>query len=172
MRTIVLCLILLAAGAVLLPATSVQDLTLGTLVRKSDRIVEVQILDSQSFLRPGGGIETRYRTAALRSLKGTAPALYTFDVPGGVTPAKGMVLPGLPALRPGERYFLFLGAPDGKARWVLPTGLSTGVWRVVPDTGSSPARVVVDTRILSDGGSLSSMDYESFVDRVMAEVVR
>ncbi|MFQ5749924.1 MAG: hypothetical protein ACE5H3_10775, partial [Planctomycetota bacterium] len=85
---------------------------------------------------------------------------------------KGMVLPGLPALRPGERYFLFLGARDGRAGWVLPTGLATGVWRMVPDTGSARARVVVDTRILSDAGSLSSMDYESFVDRVMEEVVR
>ncbi len=172
MRTIVLCLILLAAGAVLLPATSIQDLTFQDLVQDSDRIVEVQVLDAQSFRRAGGGIETRYQTAALRSLKRTAPALFTFEVPGGVVPGKGMVLPGLPALRPGERYFLFLGPRDGKTRWVLPTGLATGIWRVIPGAGTASAQVVTDTRLLSRGGTVSSMDYETFVDRVMDEVVR
>lgn len=133
----------LAAGLVLVhgPAADPDAARAGTAVRMdveelvahADLVVEAHVVQAQAVEGPSGRIYTDYQLLVDRTLLGQDQGVRTVRLPGGVLPdGRGMLLPGMPSLSPGQDVFLLLTEPshDG-AR--MPIGLSQGRFRIVRD---------------------------------------
>jgi len=122
--------IALAAAA---PAGTAVRLTLADLADRSDLCLEAKVTAARAILESGKRIDTEYTLSVLRTFWGEAQASRAIRLPGGVLPdGRGMVLPGLRGLEPGEEVLLFLSKPDPLGMRV-PIGLAQGTLRVETD---------------------------------------
>jgi len=110
---LLICLALLAP----LRATTLEQLTLDEMIRKSTAIVRARITGSHSAAR-GGNIYTYFQLQVLESWKGSAvtSAPREVAVPGGMADGIRQSVAGAPELKPGREYVLFL--------WTSRTGLT------------------------------------------------
>lgn len=160
---------LLGAGARLGAASSAAEgLDLPGLVAGAERIAEVQVLEAQSALLPDGRIETRYTLATLAPLRGAQPAIQELRMPGGEAAGRGLVLPGLPRLRTGQRLLLFLSEPTADRGWRLPVGLGAGVFEIRAAGPQGPAQAFP----LDQHADAAPLDHGAFLAAILAEVER
>lgn len=150
-------------------STATAPADLAALVAAAERIGEVQILETRSALRPDGAIETRYLVSTLSPLKGGMAAIEEIVMPGGEVAGRGLLLPGLPRLRSGQRAILFLSAAAAGSGWRVPIGLGAGAYEVVPDPAGGAARVI---GMGGEGADPSVLDHPSFLAAVQAEILR
>ncbi|MFQ5748052.1 MAG: hypothetical protein ACE5H3_01185 [Planctomycetota bacterium] len=173
MKTSALVLLLaLGAGWLLepLPATTIQAPDdLPKLVARAGQVSEVLILGARPVQRPDGVIETRYTFSTILPMKGLVPSVQEVRIPGGTVAGRGLYLPGMPALKAGDRAILFLSG-EGKNGWRLPVGLASGAFQVLPGMDDS-SMVIRDTR-LQPGGGFEQHDHDSFVQAILEEVAR
>jgi hypothetical protein len=131
--------LLVAVTAILLPGvvTSDGDVVAGTALRmdvpdlaeRSETILEGRILSAVSLEREGR-IETQYLLQVERTFLGEDEPFRTVELPGGVLEdGRGMILAGMPRLRPGENVLLFLSQP-GSTGVRMPVGLAQGKFTV------------------------------------------
>ncbi len=162
-------LVLWGTGARLAAASTEQGVAaLPRLVADAERIAEVEVLDAQSFMLPDGRIETRFALATLAPLKGAQSALQELRMPGGEVAGRGLVLPGLPRLRVGQRLLLFLSAPTADRGWRLPIGLGAGAFEVRRAGPLEPAQLFsLDTH-----ADAAPLDHDATLAAILAEVER
>ena len=101
------------------------------LVEAADLVLEGRVLSARAVVTESGLVETEYELLVDRTFRGAPHATRTLRLPGGVLEdGSGMVLAGVPHLRPGEDALLFLAAA-GSRGVRMPVGLSQGRYRVL-----------------------------------------
>lgn len=138
------------------------------LVARAELITEVQVLEEQAALLPDGRIETRFSLATLTPLKGAQASIQDLRMPGGEVAGRGLILPGLPRLRTGQRLVLFLTAPTAAHSWRLPVGLGAGAFEVHTD----PVSGALHARSLDLHAELEPRNHDEFLAAILAEVQR
>lgn len=149
-------------------STAVEASDLPGLVARAPWIGEYQVLDSQAAMLPDGRIETRYTLATIAPLKGAQAAIQEVRMPGGEVAGRGLLLPGLPQLRAGQRFILFLSAPTGANAWRMPVGLGAGAFEVLADGVGGASRVIP----LDPHAPLAAREHDAFIAAILSEVER
>jgi hypothetical protein len=139
------------------------------LVAAAEQIREVQVLETRCARLPDGAIETRYLVSTLSPLKGAAAAIDEIVLPGGEVAGRGLLIPGMPRLRTGQRALLFLSAPSAARGWRVPVGLGAGAYEVIADSATGAARVV---GMAAAGADPRVRDHAAFLAEVQAEILR
>lgn len=98
-----------------LPAATLERLSLEDMSRKSSAIARVQVVDSYAAAH-GSNIYTHYRVQVLERWKGSDQAQLDVVVLGGVAGGLRQTFSGAPKLTAGREYLLFL--------WRSPSGLN------------------------------------------------
>jgi hypothetical protein len=128
-----ICLIL-AALPERAPAATVVPFTLEQMEALSSDVVLGTVEDTRAgWDRNHQFIETRVRVRVERRLKGQGGPVVNVVVPGGVVGEVGMLTPGAPKFKPGERVLL-LAEPKGKAGDIRPVGFFQGKLEVLTDS--------------------------------------
>ncbi|MGO9094595.1 MAG: hypothetical protein ACLQGV_05175 [Bryobacteraceae bacterium] len=158
MRGIVRIAVLALSLAILLPAATLQRLSLDDLAQKSTAIVRVRALDSYAA-QSNSIIYTHYRLQVVEWWKGSGGEAAEVVTPGGVVGASKQVFSGAPQLVMGGDYVLFLWkGPSGLTHIV---GLSQGLFKVGRDANGQ----VVATREASAGPMLDPATGQAVGDR-------
>ncbi|RMH04331.1 MAG: hypothetical protein D6702_03395 [Planctomycetota bacterium] len=165
--------VLLAAALLLVPflprldaaSVGVAD-DLPDLVARAEIVAEFQVVDARPEMLPDGSIQTAYTFSTLTPMKGRPASVLEVRLPGGEVAGRGLLLPGMPELRVGDRQILFLSAQGKEKPWRMPIGLAAGAWKV--SGGGGGAAVV--SRVQSEGTDVR--DYREFVAAVLEEVAR
>jgi len=118
---LLLCLALLAP----LGATTLEQLTLDDMIRKSTAIVRARVTGSYADYR-GSDIYTHFRLQVVETWK--SPAITDVAIPGGVVNGIRQSVAGAPELQPGREYVLFLWT--GRSGLTQIMGLSQGLFNV------------------------------------------
>ncbi len=158
-RTILLIGSLVGLCAVLFPRSSSTEVDAGTairldvegLVEHAALVLEGRVRSAQVLVALNGMIETEYLLDVDRTFEGTDRLTQTMRLPGGVLPSgKGLILPGMPSLVPGEDVILFL-TDASQAGLRMPVGLAQGKFRV-------ETSLTGEKRLSRRQGSLSMVD--------------
>jgi hypothetical protein len=108
-------LALLATSVAALQGSTLQQLSLDDLIRKSTAIIRGNAQQSYTEFR-GSIIYTHYNVTVTRTLKGTPAKQFDLAVPGGLSQGMRQAFAGAPGLLNGQDYVLFL--------WTSKTGLT------------------------------------------------
>jgi len=156
-------------GAVGASSVSAVKAELSDLVASAERICEVEVLAAQSAMLADGSIETRYSFSTLIPIKGTMTSIQEIRMPGGEVAGRGLILPGMPELKVGDRSILFLSQESQANQWRMPVGLENGAVQVLPSTVAGAARVV---RRSLEGSQVEVQNYDQYIAEIFAEVQR
>lgn len=177
----------LGACALLLATRSGGPIDAGTalrlevpeLVERADVVLEGRVAALRVLEEDAGRIETEYVLAVERTYFGDPRPERVVRFPGGVLPdGRGLVLPGLPRLAPGEDVLLFLSAPSA-AGLRMPVGLAQGKFRIETDADGVRTLVrdqgMVTLANLATGevretGNYARRDYAEVVAEIHAAV--
>jgi len=152
-----------AAAALLASAFSHESVRAGTAVELdvpammeyADLVVEGRVQSATPRAAGEGRIETEYLLSVDRTYWGEDSGTRSITIPGGVLPdGRGMLLPGMPRLVPGEDVLLLLsGAGTTGVR--VPVGLAQGKFRLVtgPDGMRLAVREQARLSLVNAGGS-------------------
>ena len=144
MRTLAAILL----GGLLLPAATLEKLSIEEMSRKSTLIVRGQVTQCTGETR-GPLIFTRCRVRVSERWKGTAGVAVDFLVPGGTAGGFTQKFTGTPRFGPCEQYVFFLWTGRSGATQII--GLSQGVFDVQPDgKGGVVARRAASTELMLD----------------------
>lgn len=177
----------LGAGALLCASRALDPVDAGTalrlsvpeLVERAGLVIEARVADRHVLEGPAGRIETEYVLAVERTFLGEHQAERRVRLPGGVLEdGRGLILPGLPRLSPGEDVLLFLSGPASTGLR-MPVGLAQGKFRIV--TAANGGRTLVRdegsftfadpaTGELREAGSYGRRDYAEVVAEIHAAV--
>ena len=112
------------------------------MARRADLVFEGQVVDAHTIEAPDGLIVTDFLIEIDRTQLGEPLAARTVRLPGGVLEdGRGMMVPGMATLQPGEDVLLFLARESATGmRTVM--GLSQGKFRIeeAPGGGRRLAR--------------------------------
>jgi len=159
-----------AFGVPAVASTITEDgFALPELVAHAERICEVQVLEATPAMLADGTIETRYSFATITPIKGTMASIQDITMPGGEVAGRGLLLPGMPDLKVGDRSILFLSQASADKQWRLPVGLQAGAYQVQPAAIAGAAQVM---RAHGETGEAEVQDYDSFLAALFAEVDR
>lgn len=124
---------IVAGGAGLAYATTVERLALADLVARAERIVEGVVVEALPAEDLRGRPAMRVVVEVGEALKGEAAAVCAFLVPGGIDKeGVALVVPGMPRFEKDERVVLFVsGASSAGLR--VPIGLGQGTFRAATD---------------------------------------
>lgn len=122
------------AAAASLSATTLERLSVDTMVEKSKAIVRGKVVSQQGETR-NGLIYTKYVVEVTESWKGDANRLVEVFVPGGVANGMRQTIPGAPSIQEGDECVLFLWAGASGRHQIV--GLSQGLFNVVTDEDGS-----------------------------------
>jgi hypothetical protein len=118
----------LASASVPAGATTLQQLSLGEMAQKSTAIVRAKVTGAVEVLR-GTDVYTVYQLETFETVKapnGIKPA--EVAVPGGVAGGLRQIVPGVPQLRAGQEYVLFLWTSRSGLTQLM--GMSQGLFTV------------------------------------------
>lgn len=141
----------LAASVACIQGSTLQQLPLDDMIRKSTLIVRGQVQPSYSAVR-GTLIYTHYRVQISEVLKGAAPSILDIGVPGGTTNGRTQTFSGVPMLTSGQDYVLFLWTSKTGLTQVI--GLSQGLFSVTTSASGQATvqRAAATERILNAFG--------------------
>lgn len=123
-------------------ATTLLPADLGELVREADVIVRGRVAETRPMWVEGRrAVDTVVTLAAEEYFKGHLGPEVHFRVPGGQLGRYRSIVPGAPVFVAGEPVIVLLHV-RGPA-WPVLVGLGAGVFRIVAETASEPARLVV-----------------------------
>lgn len=135
------------------------------LARRADLVFEGRVQDAHALLAPDGLIVTDFLIEVERTHLGEPLAERTVRLPGGVLDdGRGMVVPGMATLRPGESVLLFL-ARESRTGMRTVMGLSQGKFLV--EDGPGGRRQLARP---ADGAHEHSADERFDYARVLAEL--
>jgi hypothetical protein len=158
----------------LLPAVTLQQLSLDEMAQQSTAIVYGKVLDS--YAAPQGSmIYTHYRVQVLDRWKGTSPTIVEVMVPGGVANGLRQTFAGVPGLVEGKSYVMFLWS--GKTIGPQLIGLNQGLFDVAPDSNGTlfASRPMSTEQMLDSTGRAVQdqpmrLDFQQFNTRVKASI--
>ncbi|MDR3718018.1 MAG: hypothetical protein P4K98_04400 [Bryobacteraceae bacterium] len=152
MRNVTLLGVLALAAVLPLPATTLQLLSVDSMVAKSSAIVRAHATPVSSFQR-GGMIYTSYRLDVSATLKGNPVSTLQVAVPGGNYQGMHQAVAGSPGLQAGSEYVVFVWTAPSGANYII--GLSQGLFEV--HTSASGAVVLTrgpaSAKVIDDAGS-------------------
>ena len=131
--------------------TTLEQLSMGTMIRQSTAIVRVRVGGSSAGRR-GSDIYTSYRLDVLETLKASKTVPSEVAVPGGTLSGMRQTVAGAPKLVDGQEYVLFLWtSPSGLTQVI---GLSQGVFTVLKNAAgdSTVVRAASTEPMLGPGG--------------------
>jgi hypothetical protein len=134
-KPLLLSTLILAYGAVALPAATLERLSLDDLIGKSTMIVRGKILNSYTATS-GPVIYTHYRIQTSETLKGTPNGVVEIQLPGGISGNLRQTFAGVPQFKSGDEYVFFLWTGKSGSTQVL--GLTQGLFSVAPGGGKDP----------------------------------
>lgn len=138
-----------AAFAAMLPATTLERLSLEEMTAKSTAIVRGKVLSSRAEAR-GPVVYTFFEVEVLERWKGPERARVEVALPGGSVRGMQQAFAGTPELVPGREYVLFLWT--GKSGVTHLIGLSQGVFRLSGDgKGGMVAARTASSEAMLDG---------------------
>lgn len=117
-----------AACLTLLPASTLQRLSLTDMIQKSNLIVRGTIQPGTSAALRGSLIYTHYQLSVTTAFKGSPGATIDVAVPGGALKGIQQPVAGAPTLTAGQDYVLFLWTSKSGLTQVI--GLSQGLFSV------------------------------------------
>ncbi len=126
------------AAALLLPAATLEQLSLDEMTAKSTAIVRARVTGSYAAAS-GTMIYTHYRIAVSESWKGPEATELDVVVPGGTAGGQRQSFSGAPSLLPDREYVLFLWT--GRRGLTHIIGLSQGVFDVREGAQGEPEAV-------------------------------
>jgi hypothetical protein len=127
MRNVTLLGVLALAAVLPLPATTLQLLSVESMVAKSSAIMRARPTPVSSFQR-GGMIYTSYRLDVSATLKGSAVSTLQVAIPGGNYQGMHQAVAGSPGLQAGSEYVFFVWTAPSGANYIM--GLSQGLFEV------------------------------------------
>jgi len=148
-RTFPSGLLLLCASLPAAPAAAQKPVEAGIAVRmdleqlveRADLVIAGRVLGARALEAPGGRIDTEYTLDVDRTFWGEDLGQRIVRMPGGVLPdGRGLMLPGMASLVPGEELVLLLSA-EGTDGLRVPIGLAQGKFRIL--TTRAGARVAL-----------------------------
>ena len=155
MRTVTMLGMLVLGAIPPLPATTLQLLSVDTMIAKSSTIVRARPTPVSSFQR-GGLIYTSYRLSVSATLKGTSVSTLQVAVPGGDYQGMHQAVAGSPGLQTGSEYVMFIWTAPSGSNYIL--GLSQGLFEV--HTNASGAVVLTrgpaGTKVIDAAGSAAA----------------
>jgi hypothetical protein len=132
-------------------ATTLEQLSMDDMIRKSTVIVRAKVTGTYGTSR-GGNIWTFYRLQILETLKPSGQTLAEVAVPGGAAGGVRQTVAGAPLLTGGQEYVLFVWiGPSGLPQLI---GLSQGLFSVSQDASGNTAltRPAAAERMLGQNG--------------------
>lgn len=136
------------------------------LVDGSELIVEGRVLSATGVRLENGVVATDYEVRVERDFLGGNEETVAVRIPGGILPdGSGMLLPGVPALAPGERAIVFLTEEDPRGLR-MPVGLGQGRLRVLDGPGGAHwlERDASRLALVGPDGELLHPDERSLLD--------
>jgi hypothetical protein len=162
--------ILVVFGMSLLPAATLEKLSVDDMIGKSTEIVSGKVLSSNTIMR-GPMIYTRYRVRVAETWKGKAASEVDVFAPGGTFGGTVQTVPGAPRLEEAQDYVLFLWT--GRTGMTQVIGLSQGLFELHKNQNGEPVvsrRASRDTILDSSGRFVEdapvSMRLREMVDRI------
>ena len=136
------------SGALLLPAATLEKLSIEDMAVKATVIVRGQVTGCTGETR-GPLIFTRCRVQVSERWKGAAGANVDFLVPGGTAGGHTQKFTGTPSFQSGEQYVLFLW--KGRSGMTQIIGLSQGVFDIQTDgKGGITVKREASTEVMLD----------------------
>jgi hypothetical protein len=127
---------LLICAAHVLPAATLEKLSLDDMVAKSTDIVRGRVISSAAGFRApasrAGIIYTTYSIEIAERWKGTGASRMSVAVPGGTAQGMQQTFPGAPGLTPNTEYVFFLWTSRSGLTQII--GLSQGLMNLKADT--------------------------------------
>jgi hypothetical protein len=117
---------------VLLPAATLEKLTLDDMTQKATAIVRARVVDSYGA-RHGAMIYTHYRLQVTERWKGSGATSLEVVVPGGAAAGLRQTFAGAPKLLPANEYVMFLWT--GRSGLTHVIGLTQGLFNVSTEAG-------------------------------------
>ena len=121
-----------------LQATTLEKLTLDSMIAQSTAIVHVKVTGASPVVR-GRNIYTVYQFQAIETLKAGAGPQTEVSVPGGSAGGMRQMVAGAPALNLGGEYVIFLWTSKSGLTQVI--GLSQGLFNVMQDSSGNAVLV-------------------------------
>ena len=134
-KPLLLSILMLAYGAVALPAATLERLSLDDLIGKSTTIVRGKILNSYTAAS-GPVIYTHYRIQTSEILKGTPNGTVEIQLPGGTAGNLRQTFAGVPQFKAGDEYVFFLWTGKSGSTQVL--GLTQGLFSIASGSAKDP----------------------------------
>jgi hypothetical protein len=134
MRTITTLGTVLLGAILPLCATTLQILSVDSMIAKSSMIVRARPTPLSSFQR-GGLIYTSYRLSVSATLKGDPVSTLQVAVPGGNYQGLHQAVAGSPGLETGSEYVMFIWTSPRGSNYIL--GLSQGLFEVHTNTSGA-----------------------------------
>lgn len=119
--------VIVAATLAVVSATTLEQLSLDDMLKKSTSVVRGQVVSSAPLQR-GTVIYTSYRLQVTERLKGDGAAVVEVAVPGGRFGQLRQTIPGAPVLEAGKEYVVFIWTGPSGTNHIL--GLSQGLFDV------------------------------------------
>lgn len=114
------------------------------MVQHAGLVVSGRVLGERAVLADNGRIDTEYTLTIERTFWGQERGQRVIRIPGGVLPSgRGLLLPGMARLFPGEDVVLLLSDTDPEGVCV-PMGLAQGKYRLLTDRAGN--RMAVRTQ--------------------------
>jgi hypothetical protein len=160
----------LATSLACLQGSTLQQLTLDDMIRKSTIIVRGQTQPTYSAVR-GSMIYTHYRVQVSEVLKGAATTQLDIAVPGGTSNGKTQIFAGVPTLLSGQDYALFLWTSKSGLTQVI--GLSQGLFAVTPNSLGQPMvqRAAATERMLNAfGQTVTDSDIQMLLNDLRSRI--
>jgi hypothetical protein len=149
---------------ILLPAATLQKLSLDDMIQKSTAIVRARVLSSYGA-QYGSTIYTHYRVQVSESWKGPAATSLDVVVPGGSAGGLRQRFSGAPSLLPNSEYVLFLWTSRSGLTHIL--GLTQGLFSLTADAnGQYTALRAATTETMIDPASGRSVRDETLIFRL------
>ncbi len=137
-------------AALLVPAATLEKLSLDEMAQKSTAIVRGRVLSSYAA-QQGSIIYTHYRVQVSETWKGANAANLDVVVPGGAVRGLRQTFAGTPTLAPDTDYVLFLWT--GASRLTRVIGLTQGLFTVMKTANGEVAFRPAATEAMIDPAS-------------------
>jgi hypothetical protein len=168
---------LLICAAHVLPAATLEKLSLDDMVAKSTEIVRGRVVSSAAGFRSpasrGGIIYTSYTIEVAERWKGSGGTRMSVAVPGGIAQGMQQTFPGAPGLASNTEYVFFLWTSRSGLTQII--GLSQGLMNLKADANgkitvsrSASTEPMVDTQgnpIRDQAFAMSLTEFRSTMSR-------
>jgi hypothetical protein len=165
MRSALICG-LVASTLALCHATTLQQLSLDDMTRKSTTIVRGVVQLTRGAMH-GGNIYTHYTVQVAEQWKGTPALQIDFVLPGGTANGLQQSIAGTPVLGNGQEYVLFLWKSRSGLTQVI--GLSQGVF--VSTNGLVTRPAISESMLSSNGASVQDPGMQMTLPAMRSQVM-